>query len=341
MKLTFNQIKSITQGAAEIVQNDGNVVFNRFNKDERDVYSQTEFCEKTASTSGVQMEFETDGDCLNLQIKTSEASSRTFFSMDIFVNGNCVSCIKNFDDTAKSSNYVSAKFKMGSFQKNVELGSGSKTVRIVFPWSVAAELVSIELEYATYVTPVSKNKSMFIYGDSIATGYDAMYSSASMSSQLANALNVELFNKSIGGEIFRPELAKIKSDVAPSYILVAYGTNEFSRSEQSDFCQRCQIFFDSLVCNYPEVPIFALTPIWRSDYDGERIFGKFEDVENNIRKICSAHKNITVISAWDFVPHNQKYFSDLRLHPNDEGCEHYYNNLTEEIKKMISCCQAK
>jgi len=57
------------------------------------------------------------------------------------------------------------------------------------------------------------------------------------------------------------------------------------------------IFFDSLVCNYPKVPIFALTPIWRSDYDGERIFGKFEDVENNIRKICSAHKNITVISA--------------------------------------------
>lgn len=334
MRLSFEQIKTITQGAAEIEQKNGSVAFFRFNKQEREVYSKTEFFAKTFATAGIQMEFETDGDALDLNIKTSAATSRTFFSIDIFVNEMLLSNVKNFDDKVKSTDYISATFELGAFEKRLELGRGIKRVRIVFPWSVATELAGMEIENATYVKPLKKDKTMLIYGDSITNGYDALYSSGTLAARLAHELGAEGFNKAIGGEVFRPALAEVKNDISPDYILVAYGTNEWSKSEQSDFYKRCHDFFDALVRNYPDVPIFALTPIWRKDVNGERAFGKFEDVGKLISDICSKHKNITVLSGWELVPHDEKYYSDLRLHPNDDGFEHYFNNLIKEFERL-------
>ena len=42
-----------------------------------------------------------------------------------------------------------------------------------------------------------------------------------------------------------------------------------------------------------------------------------------------------MISGFDFVPKDEKYYADLRLHPNDEGFEYYAENLYKEIKEMI------
>ena len=46
-------------------------------------------------------------------------------------------------------------------------------------------------------------------------------------------------------------------------------------------------------------------------------------------------ENISVISGFDFVPMDEKYYADLKLHPNDEGFEYYAENLYKEIKEMI------
>jgi hypothetical protein len=45
--------------------------------------------------------------------------------------------------------------------------------------------------------------------------------------------------------------------------------------------------------------------------------------------------NVTVISGFDFVPKDETYFSDLRLHPNDKGFECYSENLYSEICKAL------
>ena len=44
-------------------------------------------------------------------------------------------------------------------------------------------------------------------------------------------------------------------------------------------------------------------------------------------------KNVTVVRGFDFVPKEEKYFADLRLHPNDTGFEHYFKNLYKEIER--------
>ena len=81
--------------------------------------------------------------------------------------------------------------------------------------------------------------------------------------------------------------------------------------------------------------IFAITPIWRKDMNEQRKFGDFRKIEEDIREIVKNIKNITVISGFDFVPKDEKYFSDLSLHPNDEGFMHYAENLCNELKKYL------
>jgi hypothetical protein len=66
-----------------------------------------------------------------------------------------------------------------------------------------------------------------------------------------------------------------------------------------------------------------------------RKFGDFKKVEPGIRSAVKDIKNVTVISGFDFVPKEEKYFADLRLHPNDSGFECYAENLYRAIKTKI------
>ena len=49
--------------------------------------------------------------------------------------------------------------------------------------------------------------------------------------------------------------------------------------------------------------------------------------------------NITVIRGFDLVLHEEQYFGDLQLHPNDKGFEAYFANwmkqyrMTEEMRE--------
>ena len=93
---------------------------------------------------------------------------------------------------------------------------------------------------------------MLVYGDSITNGYDAKYTSNAYISQVADAFDLEIINKAIGGEGFFPTLSKAKSNLSPDYILVSYGTNDWAFSTQDDFALRCNEFFKNLTVNYPE-----------------------------------------------------------------------------------------
>lgn len=335
MQLNFEQIKSITQGAAYLTEEDALITFHRFSPEEEVLYSKTQFRDKVYSTAGVQMEFTTDAQSLYISIETSPATSRSYFSMDVFADGEVRKRIQNFEEKDLPANYTEVSLPLGRFSEEISLGDGEKTVRIVFPWSVKTRLLEMKLQNAAYVTPRKKQKTLIMYGDSITNGYDAVFPSNSYAVRFADALDAELFNKGIGGEVFFPELAAIKSHPAPDYITVAYGTNDWGTAEQADFRKRCEEFFGFLVGNYPATEIFAITPIWRKNYQEDRKFGDFFDVERHIREVCAQYANIKVISGWEFVPHNETYYADQRVHPNDKGFCEYYQNLKEKFEKLI------
>lgn len=336
MNLNLLQIREITTGAVRIEEIDNAIHFYRFTKQQEELYKNRNlsFYKKTFSTSGVQMRFRTNSQTLFLKTEVTDGSTRSYFSFEVFVNGEKIDDIKNFCESKLSGNYTATQFLVGDFSKKFYLGTGEKEVCIYFPWSVNATIKELAIDDDSFVTPVKPSKKMLVFGDSITHGYDALYPSNKYITKLANMLDAEEYNKAIGGEIYFPELAKEKESFKPDYILISYGTNDWNRSTKENLAQNCKEILCNLSSNYPNANIFVITPIWRKDMNESRPFGDFRCVGEIVEKQVADFKNVSVIHGFDFVPQNEELFADLRLHPNDKGFEYYFENLSKHIKEI-------
>lgn len=337
MKLNFNQIKEITTGAVVFSKEDGMILLKRFTEEQERLYKATDegFYNRSLCTSGIKFLFKTDSESLFIKLNTIFSSTRKYFSVDILVDGNPIGYIDNFSDVKLLQHYTKTEFPLGSFSKKFQLGKGEKTVCVHLPWSVKTSIEEISIDDNAFVEAVKPKNKLIAYGDSITQGYDALRPSNRYVAKLADMLNAEELNKGIGGECFFPELAKLRDSFMPDYITVAYGTNDWSKTDQETFKNKCKDFYTNISQNYPHAKIFAITPIWRKDLNEYKIFGGFEEVEENIINAVKGIENITVISGFDFIPEDEKYFADLILHPNDNGFKYYTENLYKKIKTEI------
>ena len=329
MKLSADQIRSVCMGASRVEETENGVRFLRFTKEQEELYKVTnaDFYNKTFATAGIRLAFETDSPSLFLKVNVTPGSSRKYFSFDVSVNGEIIGHLDNFSGVSLPQAYTTVELPLGLFSKEFPLGEGNKQVCVYFPWSVSVELQELSLAESATIVPVKRNKKLLAFGDSITQGYDALRPSNRYVSRLADLLQAEEFNKGIGAERFFPALAQLRDDTEPDYITVAYGTNDWSCIDEASFKENCDAFYGALSMNYPNAKIFAITPIWRKDYRIYKQFGLFEQVEADIREITSKYPNICCIRGFEFVPQDEAFFADLRLHPNDRGFRHYANNL--------------
>ena len=326
MNLTIDQIRSVAIGAARVEELENGIHLYRFTKEQEDLYRErnADFYNKTFSTAGIRMEFVTNSTSLSMEVEVSSASSRKFFCHEIFVNKKLVGTLEN----QESNN--------GIFSGEFNLGEGEKTVRVYFPWSATSVIRRFALTDGATLTPVKKSKTMLIFGDSITHGYDALRPSWSYASLLTDALDAEARNKGIGGETFWSALAESSDDIDPDYITVAYGTNDWSHAAKDKFSADARAFYVALSRRNPRAKIFAITPIWRADYQKKtNMNGPFEWVADYLTEATADLPNVTVIRGMDLVPKRSDFFSDEYLHPNDVGFAHYFNNLFTEIKKEL------
>jgi len=345
MKLDLSQIKDITLGAARIEEIENDIHFYRFTKEQEELYrdltlglykkhSKNPYT-KTFCTSGVQMRFHTDSKSLFLNVDVEKGSTRSYFSIEVFVNGERLDAIKNFSEEELFGDFTKWKFPLGNYSKTFDLGEGEKEVRIYFPWSVKAILKDFVLEDGSFITPVKPKKQLLCFGDSISHGYDVLYPSNKYLTKLADVLDAEEHNKAIGGEVYFPELAKTKEAFEPDYIIVEYGSNDWSKCTQEEMTQNCRSFLCNVSNTYPNAKIFATTPIWRKDMHKETPFGDFMRVGEIIKEQAVGFENISVIWGFEFVPQDESLFSDLRLHPGDQGYEYFLKNLWEGMKDRV------
>ncbi len=331
--MQLSQIKDITLGAVRIEENENGFNFYRFTTEQEELYKKrsNDFYMKSFATSGVKMRFCTNSQNLFLKVLVSPGSSRTYFSFDVFVNGQRIDLLNNFSNISLPADYVKISLPLGEFSKNFNLGIGEKEVCIYFPWSVKAIIKEITIDDHAFVKPVKPSKKMLCFGDSITQGYDALCPSNKYITKLSNLLDAQEFNKAIGGEILFPDLASTKEDFMPDYVTVAYGTNDWNFCTQEEFAQNCKNFLSNITANYTNAKVLVITPIWRKEHTEDRPFGEFENVDKIIKSVAQNFKNLTVVSGFNFVEHNEKYFADLRLHPNDKGFAQYFENLSKQI----------
>ena len=336
-RLTYDEIAQITRGAAYMEEVEGKVSFHRFTKEQEELYFQmrNQFYIAAQYSAGVKLEFQTDSKRLYLKADVWTGSdNRTFFSFDVFANGIYVGSMDNFSEREMEEdyNYTEDKYSTGVFEQEFYLEEGMKTICIHLPYSMETKLCQLSVDDGAKVLPVQRKKKLVAYGDSITHGYDALHPSKRYISKFAEYLEAEEFNKAIGGETFFPELALTKEDFEPDYIVVAYGTNDWSHETRETFVENCRAFYHNISSTYPKARIFAITPIWRKDYLAEKAFGPFQEVIDEMRFATEGLDNVEVIPGFDLVPHDETYYADLRLHPRDEGFVYYFENLKKYVE---------
>lgn len=341
MKLVLEDYKKITLGCATVAEENGKIRFHRFTEEEEILYKERDakrgsnFSARCTAPAGVKLCFATDSKSLKIAVTTAAATSRSYFSFDVFENGKALGHLDNFNEEELLENYTEQEFPLGRHEKSFTLSGEKCEITVYFPWSVFIDDIEIELDDGALIEARKPQKKLLAYGDSITQGYDALRPANRYAARIADFLGAEEINKAIGGEVFVPELAKIKLDFEPDYISVAYGTNDWSTTDGKDFYRNAKSFYSYLSQNYPETPIFAITPIWRLNFEESKPFGDFFSVEKIIREVTAGLKNVTVISGFDLVSHDKKLFADLRLHPRDEGFKEYFENLAKEIGGLI------
>ena len=347
MKLDLNDYRRIALGCACVSEEDGKIRFHRFTEAEELFYKKRDgllgksLSKRCSAPAGVRLCFATDSKRLKLSVTTGKATSRSYFSFDVFENGRLLGHLDNFKEEELAENYTVQQFPLGRQEKSFALSEGMSEITVYFPWSVFIDDMEIELDDGAEIAPIRPNKKLLVYGDSITQGYDARRPSQRYAARIADFLGAEEINKAIGGEIFVPGLVKDKLDLAPDCITVAYGTNDWSTTDGKEFSQNVRSFYASLSRNYPNTPIFAITPIWRANFEDAKPFGDFFSVERIIRDATADLPNVEVISGFDLVGHDRKLFADLRLHPRDEGFCEYFENLSKKIGGKISCQSEK
>lgn len=333
MTLDFDKLVDITQGAAYIDAQDGFFSFHRFTREQEEFYKErsADFYKKTLATSGVKLSFETDSERLTLKGTVSSGSSRTFYAADFFVNGKFLSSVNNFDGVSLPKDYTKVTLPLEPFAKTFDLGKGQKTVSLYLPWSVNMRFSELSIDDGATIVPVKSAKTLVAFGDSITHGYDALHPSNKYATRVAELLQAQEYNKGIGAEIFCPALAGFKEYFTPDYISVAYGTNDWSKSSGEDFERNCKGFLTTLCNNYPTSKVFVISPIWRKDCGATTQCGVFGNIEKYLRSVVDGIENARLIPGFDLVPHSEDFYSDLRLHPNDEGFLKYADALKSVI----------
>ncbi len=327
MILTHEQIKDITLGALRVAQNEaGESCFYRFTEHQmEDVYIEIpDFYKKSKATAGVRLDFMTDSTALSFRYTVRSGSSRKFYFFDVCVDGVLVAHEGEMEMSAKAG------------QVSVVLGTerAERRVTVWLPNLSIARLSEVTLDDGATLTPVTPTRRLLALGDSITQGYDAVYPSQSYANKLAWALDAELVNQAIGGEVFRPAILDEHLPYTPDLITVAYGTNDWSGRTAEEFHKYSDAYYSRLAELYPTTPVYVILPIWRADMDKVTRVGRFESARDALRSYAGKYENFHVIDGMTLTPHLPAFYSDLYLHPNDLGFMVYAENLAKAISAL-------
>ena len=330
MHLTSEQIRSIATGVLDMQEENDGLRLLRMTDAQRSVYSIDETgWQRAQTTAGVTLDFYTDSETLTLACSGIRLSPSFHCVFDVLVDSEfrtsfALSNVKPEGETSLES----------GFRHTFRLPEGEKRVTLYFPL-YTMRIDAVELDDGASIRPYIHSRKWVVFGDSITEGREPNHPSNAYVCRLARMLDAEVFNQAISGEIFRSR--KIVSGTYPEcdFVTVAYGTNDFRKQPAELLIPEASAFFRQVTEAFPDVPIFYLLPLWRKDKDRVTRGRTLEEVRGILRQEAEKYPKITVIDCWDFIPNEEQYFFDRRLHPNDEGSAFYADALYQKLAKRL------
>ncbi|MBP5460795.1 MAG: SGNH/GDSL hydrolase family protein [Lachnospiraceae bacterium] len=206
------------------------------------------------------------------------------------------------------------------------LPQGAKQVVIYL--SADATVLIKNFEVNGDCRPVAKAEKVLWLGDSITQGYGPLRSAHTYVSVANRLLNYDIINQGIGGYIYDKNSLMKMEGYQPDKIIIALGTNQYGIKTMT----MVEEFYETLIGIYgTEIPILAISPIWRGDRPEE--YDVFLHFCDEVKRIAGSYPNVRVLDGMTLVPHLSEYSRD-NLHPNCLGAEVYGRNLVEAIRKM-------
>ena len=325
MDLNLQQLQTITLGALNIREEEDGFHFDRMTPTQVINFTQAEeeFGPKCEVSSGVRLDFYTDSPILALRWHKAElVCGRTFCYFDVLVDGQLLVHSGTMDCTAEPA---------GDFC--VALPEGMHRVQVFFPGLNKMVVAAVTLADGATVMPHRSAKRILFHGDSITQGYDAIFPSGSYANLLARHYDAEILNQAIGGAMFDP--AVVQPVGAFDFVVVGYGTNDWSKKTFADFTADAAAFMARLSVIYGNLPVFVILPIWRGDTDRTDTAGDFMECRALLGRFA-ASQGFHVVDDYDLVPHDPRLFGDGYLHPTNAGFQLYAQRLIEVIDEKLA-----
>ncbi len=319
MKLTFEDIKSITRGALSVSVRDGFYRFERFSEEQKRVYKdllERSFL-RTGATSSVVLDFRTNSESLafDYEIDRLNMVAPDYLFFDVWEDELMTHHIGAY---SKERLYSSASIK---------LSPGEKRVRIFLPNLFKMNITPILLDDGASFCPTERKRRALILGDSITQGFEAHFPSLTYANTIIRDFDLDAVNQAIGGEIFRPEVLGAEPIFDADIITVAYGTNDWS-SGGLDF-GRVTEYFKKLCELYPRAKKIYISPIWRASADKAADKMSFSDAVSEL-EACAIESGFAVISGGKILHNLPQMYTD-GLHPTDLGFTQYAKLLEKKL----------
>lgn len=312
MKLTFEQIKSITVGAVRIWQENDTVRFSKCTQKQVDAWYKLLpiLGERAEATTGVRLDFYTNSSSFAFQ-----AASGSKF--EIYVNG----LLTNFISDDRCS---------------IELdnSNGENRITLILPSHEIGSLLSVELDDGADLRTAEFDRKILFIGDSITQGWNSGYDSLSYAYRVSRNLNAHSVIQGIGRGFFDESTLDQELDYDPDIVIIAFGTNDWGHGSLESLAEKFGAFFDKILKIYRGKKIFAISPIWRADKHIRKGEIDFDEHCLTVKKAAS-ERGIIVVDGENMVPHIPEFFSDGYLHPNALGFSIYAENLAKIIQKHI------
>ena len=136
MKLALNDYRRIALGCAYIAEEEGKIRFHRFTEAEELFYKKRDellgksFSKRCFAPAGVRLCFATDSKRLKLSVTTGKATSRSYFSFEVFENGRLLGYLDNFKEEELLENYTEQEFSLGRYGKSFALTDKNSEITV-------------------------------------------------------------------------------------------------------------------------------------------------------------------------------------------------------------------
>ena len=319
MKLTTNEIKAITLGALRVYEENGYTAFRRFTPYQDEVLNARNFTPRQFATAGMKLEFISKKGEVHFEYLAQPGAGAVCHGISALCDG--VEVFNYYNTTNQEAGRVFFTVPNDGCRVTVYLAN-----------TAAIKIKNFDVPEG--YEPVRRERKILMLGDSITHGFNALRQYLTYANVLSDRLNAEVLNQGIGGDKFHAPNIDPELPFTPDIITVAYGTNDWAAGVP-ELAEKIDEYFKKLRSVYPDIPVFAIPPIWRGNVDGVVKNGlSLDDVRALVKEKAEKY-GCYAVDSLALVPPAEAFFMDRFLHPNDMGFILYGVNLADMILKKI------